>query len=98
MFHISFSSYKKIFLNFAVQSPPVVDLTEALHTCRSNCYKIVNEPSVIILYQGHNLCIYYDKNSWTFTHIGKIENQSQSELKEFLNADGGSVKLMLAVE
>jgi hypothetical protein len=74
------------------------DLTEALHTCRSNCYKIVNEPGNIILYQGHNICIYYDKNSWTFTRIGKIENLLQPELKEFLNAGGGSVEVMLAEE
>lgn len=59
---------------------------------------IDTEPGDIILYQGHNLCIYYDNNSWTFTRIGKIENLSQTELKEFLNAGGGSVEVTLAVE
>ena len=68
-------------------------------SCKSSDDEPIDtEPGDIILYQGHNLCIYYDKNSWTFTRIGKIENLSQSELKEFLNAGGGSVEVKLAVE
>ena len=35
-------------------------------------------PGDIILYQGHNLVIYYDTNSWNFTKLGKIDNVSQS--------------------
>lgn len=27
----------------------------------------------IILYQGNNLVIYYDHNSWNFTRLGRIE-------------------------
>ena len=68
-------------------------------SCKSSDDEPIDtEPGNIILYQGHNICIYYDKNSWTFTSIGKIENLLQPELKEFLNAGGDSVEVMLAVE
>ena len=38
----------------------------------------------IILYQGNQITIYYDKNSWNFTRLGKIDGKSQAELKEIL--------------
>lgn len=50
----------------------------------------------VILYQGNNICLYYDTNSWTFTRLGKIEGISKDEIKTFLNAGGGSVKVTLS--
>ncbi len=50
----------------------------------------------VILYQGNNICLYYDTNSWTFTRLGKIEGMSKDEIKTFLNAGGGSVKVKLS--
>lgn len=50
----------------------------------------------VILYQGNNICLYYDTNSWTFTRLGKIEGMSKEEIKTFLNAGGGSVKVTLS--
>ena len=50
----------------------------------------------VILYQGYNICLYYDTNSWTFTRLGKIEGMSKDEIKTFLNAGGGSVKVTLS--
>ena len=38
----------------------------------------------IILYQGNQITIYYDKNSWSFTRLGKIDGLSQSDLKKIL--------------
>ena len=38
-------------------------------------------PGDIILYQGHNLVIYYDANSWSFTRLGKINNASQTSVQ-----------------
>ena len=40
----------------------------------------------IILYQGNQITIYYDKNSWSFTRLGKIDGLSQSELKKILGS------------
>ena len=50
----------------------------------------------VILYQGNNICLYYDTNSWKFTRLGKIEGISKDEIKTFLNAGGGSVKVTLS--
>ncbi|NWO19156.1 hypothetical protein HW275_06195 [Leptotrichia sp. oral taxon 223] len=44
----------------------------------------------ITLYQGKSLAIYYDKNSWSLTKIGKIKNVSKDELKKILG--NGNVK------
>lgn len=50
----------------------------------------------IILYQGNSLVIYYDKNSWNFTRIGKINGVSQDELKEILG--DGEVTVTFSLE
>jgi hypothetical protein len=41
-----------------------------------NNENITTEPGDIILYQGHNLCIYYAQNTWSFTRIAKINGIS----------------------
>ena len=53
-------------------------------------------PGDLILYQGHNLVIYYDTNSWSFTRLGKIDNASQADLKAALGK--GDVKVTLSLE
>ena len=50
----------------------------------------------VILYQSNNICLYYDTNSWIFTCLGKIEGMSKDEIKTFLNAGEGSVKVTLS--
>ena len=50
----------------------------------------------VILYQGNNICLYYGTNSWSFTRLGKIEGLSKDEIKTFLHAGGGSVKVTLS--
>ena len=52
-------------------------------------------PGDLILYQGHNLVIYYDTNSWNFTRLGKIDNVTQAELKSALGEGGVRVTLSL---
>lgn len=52
-------------------------------------------PGDIILYQGHNLVIYYDTNSWNFTRLGKINNASQADLKAALGKGDVTVTLSL---
>ncbi len=51
-----------------------------------NDTQITTEPGDIILYQGNQITIYYDKNSWNFTHLGKIEGVTQAELKKILGS------------
>ena len=38
----------------------------------------------LILYQGKSFVIYYDKNSWNFTPLGKLEGITKAELKALL--------------
>ena len=49
----------------------------------------------IILYQGNSLVIYYDRNSWNFTRIGKIDGVSQTELKNILGSGNVTVTFSL---
>lgn len=56
-----------------------------------NDEKITTHAGDIILYQGNQITIYYDENTWNFTRLGKIDNITQSELKEILGAGNVSV-------
>ena len=47
-----------------------------------NDEQITTQAGDLILYQGNQLTIYYDTNTWNFTRLGKIDNITQSELKE----------------
>ena len=40
------------------------------------------EPCDVILYNGNELTILYEKNTWNYTKIGRITNVTQEELKE----------------
>lgn len=65
------------------------------HTLPQNNEQITTEPGDIILYQGNNICIYYDVNSWNFTRLGKIKNVGQAELKNILGSGNVTVTLSL---
>ena len=47
----------------------------------------------LILYQGKSFVIYYDKNSWDFTLLGKLEGITKAELKKLLGT--GNVTVIL---
>ena len=49
----------------------------------------------IILYQGNQLTIYYDKNSWNFTKLGHIDNISKEDLKAILGDGDVTVELSI---
>lgn len=70
----------------------VGDLPESLPT---NDEQINTDYGDLILYQGKRFVIYYDKNSWNFTHLGHIDNVSQKELKNILGT--GSVEITLSL-
>ena len=57
---------------------------------------ITTEPGDIILYQGNQITIYYDENTWNFTHLGKIDSVSPSELRSILGA--GKIKAVFKVK
>ena len=61
-----------------------------------NDTSITTEPGDVILYQGNQITIYYDKNTWNFTRLAKIGNTSRDALLEALGE--GSVTVSFSVE
>ena len=55
-----------------------------------NDTQITTTAGDIILYQGNQITIYYDTNSWNFTRLGKVVSSgstttiTQAELKKIL--------------
>ena len=49
-----------------------------------NDTQITTQAGDIILYQGNQITIYYDKNSWNFTRLGRVDCKTQAELKQIL--------------
>ena len=56
---------------------------------------ITTSPGDIILYQGNMITIYYDKNSWNFTKLGKINNIGSQELKDILGDGNVTITISL---
>ena len=67
------------------------------YTFPENNTQITTKPGDLILYQGSNLCIYYDTNSWNFTRIGQLDNMTQADIKTWVKAGDGNVSVMLSV-
>lgn len=65
-------------------------LPQSLPTSNS---QINTEPGDIMLYQGNQLVIFYGNNSWSYTRIGKIDDATSSNVKEFLGNGNISVTL-----
>ena len=49
-----------------------------------NDTQITTTAGDIILYQGNQIAVYYDTNSWNFTRLGKMDGVTQAELKTIL--------------
>ena len=60
-----------------------------------NDTQITTESGDIILYLGNQITFYYDTNSWNFTRLGKIENVTQTELKQILGT--GNITAVLSI-
>ena len=55
------------------------------------------QPGDIVLYNGSNICIFYDSNSWSYTRLGKIDNLSGNELRTFLKAGEDNIRVTLSL-
>ena len=49
-----------------------------------NDTQITTQAGDIILYQGNQITIYYDTNSWNFTRLGKVDGVTQAQIKKIL--------------
>ena len=57
--------------------------------------KIDTEPCDIMLYQGDQMTIFYNPNSWSYTKLGHIGNITEEELKSILGEGDVTVTLAL---
>ena len=58
--------------------------------------QITTQAGDIILYQGNQITIYYDTNSWNFTRLGKVTEVTQTELKAILGKGDVTAVFFLA--
>ena len=57
--------------------------------------QITTRPGDIMLYNGSQIVIFYDSNSWAYTPVGHID-ESTDELEKFLSGDESEVVIRLA--
>ena len=61
-----------------------------------NDEQITTVPGDIILYQGDQITIYYDKNTWSFTRLARISDVTKEELLEAFGS--GNVTVSFSIE
>ena len=57
--------------------------------------QVSTEPGDIMLYQGDQMTIFYNSNSWSYTKLGSIENTTQEELESLFGEGDTTVTLSL---
>ncbi len=62
----------------------------------TNDERITAKPGDVILYQGNQITVYYDTNSWNFTRLGKVQGVTADELKAILG--DGDVTMVLSLD
>ena len=55
------------------------------------------QPGDVVLYNGSNICIFYESNSWSYTRLGHIDGLSESELRTFLKAGQNNISVTLSL-
>ncbi len=53
----------------------------------TNDTKIKTEAGDLMLYQGNQITLFYNSNTWSYTRLGKVVNKSNEELKSILGKD-----------
>lgn len=61
----------------------------------TNDTQITTQPGDVILYQGDQITVYYNTNSWSFTQLGKVQGLTADELKAILGE--GDVTMVLSL-
>lgn len=101
---LSDNSSAKAFLELLQEAPVTIEMHDYGNfekvgplgkTLPRNDEQITTQAGDLILYQGNQITIYYDRNSWSFTRLGKIDNITQNELKEILGNGAVTVTFSL---
>ncbi|MDE6770524.1 MAG: hypothetical protein K2J78_12440 [Muribaculaceae bacterium] len=58
--------------------------------------QITTQPGDIMLYQGHNMVIFYGNHSWSYTRLGKIDGATADNVRQFLGS--GNISLTLSLD
>ena len=61
-----------------------------------NDKNITTSAGDIVLYQGNQISLFYNSNSWSYTKLGKVQNISSRELKDILGS--GNVTLVISLD
>jgi len=61
-----------------------------------NDKSITTSAGDIVLYQGNQISLFYNSNSWSYTKLGKVQNISSRELKDILGS--GNVTLVISLD
>lgn len=61
-------------------------------------HQITTSAGDLVLYGGDNICIFYGSNSWSYTRIGKFDNLSADEVRQFVKAGQGEVAITLSLQ
>ncbi|MBR3495693.1 MAG: hypothetical protein IKH37_03070 [Prevotella sp.] len=61
-------------------------------------HQIATSAGDLVLYNGDNICIFYGSNSWSYTRIGKLDNLSAEEVRQFVKAGEGEVSITLSLQ
>ena len=62
-------------------------------TLPQNDASITTKPGDIMLYQGNQLTIYYDENTWSFTRLASLDGVTKEELLDVFGDGDVTVKL-----
>ena len=99
------NSSAKAFAEFLMQGDMTLDMrdygsfekvADLPRSFPRNDKQIDTDAGDIILYQGNSITIYYDKNSWNFTRLARIDNVNKKRLQQILG--NGNVKATFSVE
>lgn len=60
-----------------------------------NDSSITTKPGDVILYQGNQITVYYDENSWSFTKLAEIGNATKEDLLEVFGSGNVTVSFSL---
>ena len=63
----------------------------------ANDQQIKGGPGDVVLYNSHNICLFYGSSSWSYTRIGKIDGLSENELRTFLKAGENGIAVTLSL-
>ena len=65
-------------------------------TLTKNDRNLRAEAGDLILYQGNQISLFYNANSWSYTKLGRVTNYNESELKEILGDGDITMTLTLS--